>query len=138
MDYIAGYSVINDVSEREFQKHRKGQWVKGKSADTFAPLGPCLVTKDEIPNPHNLRVYSKVNGQIMQDGNTSDMIFKIPFLISYISQFMRLMPGDVIATGTPAGVGMARTPPVYLKSGDTVEVGIDGIGAVHQKVVAHS
>ncbi len=134
MDYVGGYSIINDVSERDFQKNRKGQWIKGKSADTFAPLGPYLVTKDVIPDPHNLKLWTKVNGELMQDGHTSNMIFKVPFLVSYISQFMRLVPGDVIATGTPAGVGFARTPPIFLKPGDIVEMGIEEIGEMRQVV----
>lgn len=134
MDYVAGYCLHNDVSEREFQLERNGTWDKGKGCDTFAPLGPFLVTKDEIPNPNNLRLWLKVNNEIMQDGNTSDFIFKIPFLISYISQFMTLLPGDIISTGTPAGVGLGLNPPIYLKSGDTVELGIKGLGTAKQMV----
>lgn len=134
MDYVAGYCLHNDVSEREFQIERGGQWVKGKSCDTFAPLGPWLATKDEIKDENNLRLWLNVNGKKMQDSNTDDLIFKVPFLISYISQFMTLLPGDVISTGTPAGVGLGFNPPVYLKEGDVVELGIDGLGTQKQKV----
>jgi 2-keto-4-pentenoate hydratase/2-oxohepta-3-ene-1,7-dioic acid hydratase in catechol pathway len=136
MDYVAGFCLHNDYSEREFQLERNGQWVKGKSADTFAPLGPWLATKDELPNYDNLRLWLKVNGRILQDSNTNDLIFGVPKLISYISQFMTLLPGDVISTGTPAGVGMGLTPPTYLKPGDIVELGIDGLG--EQKQVARA
>ncbi|MGJ8657598.1 MAG: fumarylacetoacetate hydrolase family protein [Akkermansiaceae bacterium] len=135
-NYIAGYSVIGDYSEREFQKHRGGQWTKGKSADTFAPMGPYLVTADEVSDVGDLRVWTKVNGELRQDANTRDMIFSVPFLVSYISQFMTLLPGDVIATGTPAGVGMGMKPPHYLGAGDLVEMGIDGVGVIAQRVVA--
>lgn len=134
MDYVAGYCLHNDVSEREFQIERGGQWVKGKSCDTFAPLGPWLATKDEIENVNNLRLWLTVNGQKMQDGNTDDLIFNIPQLVSYISQFMTLLPGDIISTGTPHGVGLGMNPPVYLKAGDVVELGIDGLGTQKQKV----
>jgi len=134
MDYVAGYCLHNDVSEREFQIERGGQWVKGKSCDTFAPLGPWLATKDEISDENNLRLWLTVNGNKMQDSNTDDLIFKIPFLISYISQFMTLLPGDIISTGTPAGVGLGFNPPVYLKDGDVVELGIDGLGKQMQHV----
>lgn len=134
MNYVAGYCLHNDVSEREFQIERGGQWVKGKSCDTFAPLGPWLATKDEIEDVNNLRLWLTVNGKKMQDGNTDDLIFKIPFLVSYISQFMTLLPGDIISTGTPAGVGLGFNPPVYLKAGDLVELGIDGLGTQKQKV----
>lgn len=136
MDYVAGFCLHNDYSEREFQLERNGQWVKGKSADTFAPLGPYMVTKDELPNYNNLRLWLKVNGRMLQDSNTNDLIFGVPFLIHYISQFMTLLPGDVISTGTPAGVGMGLTPPTYLKPGDVVELGIDGLG--EQKQVARA
>lgn len=136
MDYVAGFCLHNDYSEREFQLERNGQWVKGKSADTFAPLGPWLATKNELPNYNNLRLWLKVNGKILQDSNTNDLIFGVPVLISYISQFMTLLPGDVISTGTPAGVGMGLTPPTYLKPGDVVELGIDGLG--EQKQVARA
>lgn len=138
MDYVAGYALHNDVSEREFQLERGGQWVKGKSCDTFAPLGPYLVTKDEISDPHNLNLWLKLNGKKVQDGYTSDFIFNIPQVISYLSQFMSLMPGDIISTGTPEGVGLGFKPPVYLKPGDEIELGIDGLGTSRQKVVAWS
>ena len=134
MNYVAGYCLHNDVSEREFQIERGGQWVKGKSCDTFAPLGPWLVTKDEIKDVNNLRLWLTVGGKKMQDGNTDDLIFKIPFLISYISQFMTLLPGDIISTGTPSGVGLGMNPPVYLKEGDVIELGIDGLGTQKQQV----
>ena len=136
MDYVAGYCLHNDYSERAFQLERGGQWVKGKSCDTFAPLGPFLATKDEI-DAANLRLWLTVNGKTMQDGYTSNLIFKIPFLISYLSQFMSLLPGDVISTGTPAGVGLGMNPQVYLKPGDVVELGIDGLGKSRQQVVAY-
>jgi len=137
MDYVAGYCLHNDVSERAFQLERGGTWDKGKGCDSFAPLGPWLVTKDEIPNPHNLRLWLKVNEQTMQDGNTDDLIFDIPTLVSYISSFMTLLPGDIISTGTPSGVGMGIKPaPIYLKPGDVVELGIDGLGCAQQTVVA--
>ena len=134
MNYVAGYCLHNDVSEREFQIERGGQWVKGKSCDTFAPLGPWLVTKDEIKDVNNLRLWLTVRGKKMQDGHTDDLIFKIPFLISYISQFMTLLPGDIISTGTPSGVGLGMNPPVYLKEGDVIELGIDGLGTQKQQV----
>jgi 2,4-didehydro-3-deoxy-L-rhamnonate hydrolase len=137
MDYVAGYVLHNDYSEREFQIERSGQWVKGKSCDTFAPLGPFLATKDEIQDVHNLRLWLKVNGKTMQDGNTSNLIFDIPFLVSYISQFMTLLPGDVISTGTPAGVGLGFNPPVYLKPNDVVELGIEGLGSAVQQLVEY-
>ena len=137
MDYVAGYCLHNDVSEREFQLERNGTWDKGKGCDTFAPIGPFLATKDEISDPDNLRLWLNVNGKKMQDGNTKTFIFKIPFLVSYLSQFMTLLPGDVISTGTPAGVGLGFKPPVYLKPGDVVELGIDGLGTSTQKVVAY-
>lgn len=136
--YIAGYCILNDVSEREFQKDHCGQWVKGKSHDTFAPLGPYLVTVDEIPNVQNLDMRLDVNGERMQTGNTRNMIFKIPFLLSYISQFMTLAPGDIVSTGTPPGVGMGRKPPVYLKPGDVVELAIGGLGTQRQSVIAYT
>jgi 2-keto-4-pentenoate hydratase/2-oxohepta-3-ene-1,7-dioic acid hydratase in catechol pathway len=137
MDYVAGYVLHNDVSERAFQLERGGTWDKGKGCDSFAPLGPWLVTKDEIPNPHNLRLWLSLNGKIMQDGNTDDLIFNVPTLISYLSQFMTLLPGDVISTGTPAGVGLGFTPNIYLKEGDVVELGIDGLGTSKQNVIAY-
>lgn len=135
MDYVAGYCLHNDYSEREFQLERGGQWVKGKSCDTFAPLGPWLVSKDEIEDVNNLRLWLTVNGKTMQDGNTSNLIFKIPFLVSYVSQFMSLLPGDIISTGTPAGVGLGMNPQVFLKAGDVVECGIDGLGTSKQKLI---
>lgn len=138
MDYVAGYAVHNDVSEREFQLERGGQWVKGKSCDTFAPIGPYLVTKDEVPDPHKLRLWLKLNDEILQDGNTSDFIFNVPQVVSYISQFMSLMPGDIISTGTPDGVGLGFDPPRYLKPGDVMELGIDGLGVSKQTAVAYS
>ena len=138
MDYVAGYCLHNDVSEREFQIERGGTWDKGKGCDTFAPVGPWLVTKDEVANIDNLRLWLKVNDKLMQDGSTSNFIFKIPFLISYVSQFMTLLPGDIISTGTPAGVGLGFNPPVFLKPGDIVELGIDGLGTSTQTCVAFS
>ena len=134
MDYVGGYCLHNDLSEREFQLERGGQWVKGKSCDTFAPLGPFLATKDEISDVNNLRLGLTVNGQKMQDGTTANLIFNVPFLVSYLSQFMTLLPGDVISTGTPAGVGLGMKPAVYLKAGDVVELGIDGLGTQKQVV----
>ena len=136
-DHIAGYVLHNDYSERTFQLERGGQWVKGKSHDTFAPVGPYLVTADEIRDPHNLRLWLKVNGETLQDSNTSDLVFKIPFLVSYLSHFMTLLPGDIISTGTPSGVGLGLDPPRYLKPGDRVELGIDGLGSSAQSVVAY-
>ena len=138
MDYVAGFALHNDVSEREFQLERGGTWDKGKGCDTFAPIGPWLVTKDEITDPHNLRLWLKVNDKMMQDSNTDDLIFNIPFLVSYISQFMTLLPGDIVSTGTPAGVGLGFNPPVYLKPGDVVELGIDGLGTSKQTCVAYA
>ena len=132
LDYVAGFCLHNDYSEREFQLERNGQWVKGKSCDTFAPLGPYLVTKDEVADFNNLHMWLKVNGKMMQDNNTDDMIFQVPTLVSYISQFMTLLPGDVISTGTPAGVGLGFNPPVYLKAGDIIELGIEGLGEQRQ------
>lgn len=137
MDYVAGYCLHNDVSERAFQLERNGTWDKGKGCDTFAPIGPFMATKDEISDPDNLGLWLNVNGKKMQEGNTKTFIFKIPFLISYLSQFMTLLPGDIISTGTPAGVGLGFNPPVYLKPGDVVELGIDGLGTSTQKVVAY-
>jgi len=137
MDYVAGYVLHNDVSEREFQIERGGTWDKGKGCDTFAPLGPFFATKDEIADPHNLRLWLKVNGKTMQDGNTSNFIFNLPHLVSYTSQFMTLLPGDIISTGTPAGVALGMKPPVYLKAGDVVELGIDGLGEARQELKAY-
>jgi 2-keto-4-pentenoate hydratase/2-oxohepta-3-ene-1,7-dioic acid hydratase in catechol pathway len=138
LEHVAGYVLHNDYSEREFQIERGGQWVKGKSADTFAPLGPYLVTPDEIENVDNLQMWLKVNGEIRQQESTSDLIFKIPHLISYLSQFMTLLPGDVISTGTPAGVGLGMKPPQYLKPGDVVELGVEGLGSSKQNVIAET
>lgn len=137
LDYVAGFSLHNDLSEREFQIERGGQWVKGKSCDTFAPLGPFLATKDEIVDVDNLRLWLKLNGKTMQDGTTANLIFKIPFLVSYLSQFMTLLPGDIISTGTPAGVGLGMNPQVYLKAGDVVELGIEGLGTSRQNIKAY-
>lgn len=134
LDYVAGYVLHNDVSEREFQIERNGTWDKGKGCDTFAPLGPFLATRDEIADVDNLRLWLTVNGKKMQDGNTSNFIFNVPFVVAYVSQFMTLLPGDVISTGTPAGVGLGFNPPVYLKDGDVVELGIDGLGTSKQRV----
>lgn len=136
MDHVAGYCLHNDISEREYQLERGGTWDKGKGCDTFAPMGPFLATKDEIEDMDNLRLWLKVNDRMMQDGTTANLIFKIPFLVSYVSRFMSLLPGDVISTGTPAGVGLGMNPQVYLKEGDAVELGIDGLGTAKQKVVA--
>jgi 2,4-diketo-3-deoxy-L-fuconate hydrolase len=133
--YIAGYCLHNDVSEREFQLERSGTWDKGKGCDTFAPIGPWLATPDEIPDIDNLRLWLSVNGKIMQDGTTANLIFNIPFLLAYTSRFMTLLPGDIISTGTPAGVGMGMKPSQYLRPGDIVELGIDGLGSARQKVV---
>ncbi len=137
MNYIAGYCLHNDLSEREFQLDRSGTWDKGKGCDTFAPLGPWLVTADEISDLNVLRLWLTVNGKTMQDGNTSNLIFTIPYLVSYVSQFMSLLPGDIISTGTPAGVGLGMKPPVYLKPGDVIELGIDGLGVARQQVKAY-
>ena len=136
MQYVAGYMVHNDYSERAFQLERGGQWVKGKSCDTFAPLGPYLVSQDEIENVHDLRLWLKVNDETKQDGSTANLIFKIPYLVSYLSQFMSLQPGDILSTGTPAGVGLGFKPPQYLQAGDVVSLGVDGLGASRQQVKA--
>ncbi len=136
LDYVAGYCVTNDVSERAFQTERSGQWTKGKSCDTFGPLGPWLVTKDEVPDPQNLGMWLTVNGEKMQDGSSKTMVYGVAFLVSYLSQFMSLHPGDVISTGTPPGVGMGLKPPRYLKAGDVVELGIEGLGTQKQTFVA--
>ncbi len=138
LNHVAGYVLHNDVSEREFQLERGGQWVKGKSCDTFAPLGPYLVTKDEIPDPNNLKLWLTLNGKKMQDGNTNDFIFNVQHVVAYLSQFMSLMPGDIISTGTPEGVGLGQKPPFYLKAGDVIELGIDGLGSAKQNVKAWS
>jgi len=137
LGHVAGYVLHNDVSEREFQLERSGQWVKGKSCDTFAPIGPFIATKDEIKNPNNLNLWLKVNDNIMQDSCTSDFIFNVQHVISHISQFMTLLPGDIISTGTPFGVGLGLTPPLYLKHGDIVELGIEGLGESKQHVITY-
>ena len=136
MSHVAGYLLHNDYSERAWQLERGGQWVKGKSADTYAPLGPYLATADEIADPHNLHLWLTVNGEKKQSGNTSNFIFNIPHVISYLSGFMTLLPGDVISTGTPAGVGLGFNPPQYLKPGDVIELGIDGLGTQRQTAVS--
>ena len=135
-DHIAGFCVVNDVSERDFQINRSGQWVKGKSADTFGPTGPWMVTKDEIPDPQQLSMYLDVNGDSRQKGSTSTMVYQVNFLVSYVSKFMSLQAGDIISTGTPPGVGMGMKPPQYLKAGDVVTLGIEGLGDQRQEVVA--
>lgn len=137
MNHVAGFVLHNDYSERAFQLERGGQWVKGKSCDTFAPLGPFLATRDEIPDIHRLRMWLKVNGSMKQDSTSANMIFKVPRLVGYVSEFMSLLPGDVISTGTPAGVGLGQKPPVYLKDGDVVELGIDGLGSSRQRLRAY-
>ncbi|MEQ9423508.1 MAG: fumarylacetoacetate hydrolase family protein [Cyclobacteriaceae bacterium] len=136
-DYIAGYTLINDYSEREFQLEKGGQWVKGKSCDTFSPIGPFMATKDEIADPNNLDLWLKVNGDMKQQSNTCNFVFKVDEVVSYISQFMTLMPGDMISTGTPPGVGMGQKPPQFLKPGDVVELGIEGLGSSCQQAVAY-
>jgi len=136
MQHVAGFCVVNDVSEREFQLERSGTWDKGKGCDTFGPLGPWLVTPDEITDPHQLDMWLDVDGKRYQDGNTRTMVYQIPFLISYLSRFMSLQPGDVISTGTPPGVGMGQQPPVYLKPGQRMRLGIQGLGEQQQTVVA--
>jgi 2-keto-4-pentenoate hydratase/2-oxohepta-3-ene-1,7-dioic acid hydratase in catechol pathway len=132
MDYVAGYCVSHDVSERAFQTERAGQWTKGKSCDTFGPIGPWLVTKDEITDPQNLKMWLSVNGKMMQDGSSKTMVYGVAHLVSYLSQFMSLHPGDVISTGTPPGVGLGMKPPQFLKAGDVVELGIEGLGTQKQ------
>ncbi|EAU41707.1 fumarylacetoacetate hydrolase family protein [Fulvimarina pelagi HTCC2506] len=133
-DHVAGYCVVNDVSERAFQAERSGQWIKGKSADTFGPIGPWLVTKDEVPDPQNLKLWLEIDGHRFQDGTTATMVFGVAHLVHYVSQFMSLQPGDVIATGTPPGVGLGRKPPVFLKGGETMRLGVDGLGEQTQTV----
>lgn len=136
-DHIAGYCVVNDLSERNFQLKRSGQWVKGKSCDTFGPIGPYLVTKDEVPDPHKLSMYLEVNGKRFQNGSTKTMIYQVPFIVAYLSQFMSLQAGDIISTGTPPGVGLGQKPhPIYLKVGDKMELGIEGLGVQKQVTVA--
>lgn len=137
LDYVAGYSVVNDLSEREYQIERHGQWCKGKGCDTFGPIGPYLVTPDEVPDPHNLDIWLELNGKRMQDGNTRTMVYKIAYIVSYLSQFMSLQPGDIISTGTPPGVGLGMNPPLYLKEGDVMRLGIEGLGVQEQKVVRY-
>ena len=134
LDYVARYCTVHDVSERAFQTERHGQWTKGKSCDTFGPIGPWLVTKDEVPDPQNLPVWLNVNGETMQNGSTKTMVYGVAYLVSYLSQFMSLHPGDIISTGTPPGVGMGMMPPRYLRPGDVVELGIKGLGAQKQYV----
>ena len=136
LSHIAGYCVVNDLSEREFQIEHSGQWVKGKSCDTFGPIGPYLVTTDEVPDPQNLKMWLDVNGKRMQDGSTSTMVYGVNFLISYLSQFMSLQPGDIISTGTPPGVGMGMNPQVFLKPGDEMKLGIEGLGEQTQKTIS--
>ncbi|MBU6419364.1 MAG: fumarylacetoacetate hydrolase family protein [Proteobacteria bacterium] len=136
LDYIAGYTIVNDVSEREYQIERSGRWTKGKSADHFGPVGPWLVTKDEVPDPQNLRLFCEVDGKMMQDGTTANMIFGVQMLVAYVSQFITLYPGDIIATGTPAGVGMGRKPePIYLRPGQNLRLGVEGMGEQRAKTV---
>ena len=135
-DHIAGYCVVNDLSERAFQIERSGQWVKGKSCDTFGPIGPYLVTKDEVDDPQNLKLWLDVNGKNMQNGNTNTMVYGVNFLISYLSQFMSLQPGDIISTGTPPGVGMGMNPQVFLKPGDVMKLGIESLGEQTQKTIS--
>lgn len=135
MHHVAGYCVMNDVSERDFQLNRSGTWDKGKGCDTFGPLGPWLVTADEVPDPQNLALWLEVDGQRMQQGSTATMVYQVPFLVSYLSQFMSLQPGDVISTGTPPGVGMGQKPPVYLRAGQTMRLGVEGLGVQTQQVV---
>ena len=134
-DHIAGYCVVNDLSEREFQLEHSGQWIKGKSCDTFGPIGPYLVTKDEVSNPQNLKMWLDLNGKRMQDGSTNTMVYGVNFLVSYLSKFMSLQPGDIISTGTPPGVGMGQKPPLYLKPGDTMKLGIEGLGEQYQTTI---
>lgn len=136
MEHVAGYVLHNDVSERAFQLEHSGQWVKGKSCDTFAPIGPFVATADEIENPNNLNLWLKVNGEMMQNSNTSDFIFNVQYVVSYISQYMTLLPGDIISTGTPSGVGMGLTPPRYIKPGDVIELGIENLGEARQECKA--
>ena len=135
-DYIAGYTIVNDVSEREFQLERSGQWTKGKSHDTFSPIGPYLVTKDEVGNEDNLKMTLSVDGKLYQNGNTSTMFYKVPFLISYLSNFMTLLPGDIISTGTPPGVGFGQRPEIYLKEGQVMELSIEKLGSQKQITIA--
>jgi 2-keto-4-pentenoate hydratase/2-oxohepta-3-ene-1,7-dioic acid hydratase in catechol pathway len=135
LDHVAGYCVVNDISERHWQLERQGNWTKGKSGDTYGPVGPWMVTRDEVPNPQALDLWLKVNGKTMQDGNTDTMIFGVKTIVSYLSQCMSLQPGDVIATGTPPGVGQGMNPPVFLKAGDEVETSVAGLGTQKQTVI---
>jgi ureidoglycolate lyase/2,4-diketo-3-deoxy-L-fuconate hydrolase len=137
MNYVAGFCVVNDLSEREFQLEKQGQWDKGKGCDTFGPFGPYLVTPDEVADFNNLSIWLELNGQRVQDGSTATMVYKVPFLVHYISQFMSLQPGDIISTGTPPGVGLGMKPPKYLKAGDVMRLGIDGLGEQEQTVVSY-
>lgn len=137
LDFVAGYVLHNDISEREFQMERGGTWDKGKGCDTFAPMGPYMTTVDEIPDIHDVNLWLKVNGKTYQNGNTKNLIFSVPYIVSYVSQFMTLLPGDVISTGTPAGVGLGFNPPIYLKPGDILELGADFLGEQRQQVVAY-
>jgi 2,4-diketo-3-deoxy-L-fuconate hydrolase len=135
MAYVAGYCVMNDVSERDYQLNRSGTWDKGKGCDSFGPLGPWLVTADEVPDPQQLDLWLEVDGQRMQTGNTRTMVYQVPFLVSYLSHFMSLQPGDVISTGTPPGVGMGHKPPVFLRAGQTIRLGVQGLGEQLQRTV---
>jgi len=137
MNHVAGYCVVNDLSEREYQLEKEGQWCKGKGCDTFGPIGPYLVTKDEVADPSELDIWLELNGERVQDGNTRTMVYKVPFLVSYISQFMSLQPGDIISTGTPPGVGLGFNPPKYLNEGDVMKLGITGLGEQQQSVVRY-
>ena len=138
MSHVAGYCVVNDLSERAFQLEGTGQWVKGKSADTFGPIGPWLVTADEVPNPQTLKMWLEIDGHRFQNGSTHTMVFGVRFLISYLTRFMSLQPGDVITTGTPPGVGLGQKPPLYLKPGNRMRLGIDGLGEQNQRVIAET
>ena len=137
LQHVAGYCVVNDVSEREYQLERGSQWDKGKGCDTFGPVGPWLVTRDELPDPQALGLWLELNGRRVQNGSTRTMVFDVPFLVSHISRYMTLMPGDVISTGTPPGVGLGQKPPVYLRPGDVMELEIEGLGKQRQRVIAH-
>ncbi len=138
MDYVAGFCVVNDLSEREYQLERQGQWVKGKGCDTFGPIGPWLVTPEDAGDVENASIWLELNGERVQDGNTNTMVYKVPFLVHYISQFMSLQPGDIISTGTPPGVGLGMNPPQFLKEGDVMRLGIDNLGVQQQSVVRYS
>ncbi len=138
LDHVAGYCVVNDVSERAYQIEMAGQWAKGKGCDSFGPIGPWLVTADSVPDPQNLRMWLEVNGRRMQEGSTKTMVYTVPFLVSYLSRFFSLQPGDIITTGTPPGVGMGQKPPRYLRAGDVVRLGIEGLGEQRQEVVAEA